>query len=118
MAVDQARHQRAAGTIDDGGHRRLDRPGRHLPDAVALHQQLIAAAQLIVLGVEHLEVLEEELRHAEPSPKWGRIVSREIAVERSGGARGRVANQRRRTATASTWWEYRNWSMGVTRAML
>ena len=40
------------------GVRRLDRLGRDLPDHVALDQQLVAAAQLVVLGIEHLEVLE------------------------------------------------------------
>ena len=66
VAVDQARHQGAPAAIDHGRVRRLDRPRRDLLDALAFDEQLVAAAQLVVLGIEHLEVLEEELRHRCP----------------------------------------------------
>ena len=72
VAVDQARHQRAPAAVDHVGARRLDRLGRDLLDLLALDQQLVAAAQLVVLGVEHLEVLEEILRRGRA---LGRLVS-------------------------------------------
>jgi len=68
MAVDQSRHQRAATTIDYAGVRRGDGPLRDLPDLVAFDQQLVAADQLVVLGVEHREVLEQILRHGRDPP--------------------------------------------------
>ena len=61
MAVDQARHQRAPAAVDrPSALSALDRLVRHLADRVAFDEQLIAAAQLAVLGLEQLEILEED----------------------------------------------------------
>ena len=69
MAVDQAGHQRAAAAIDHLGAFGLDRLVRALADAVALDQDLEPVLKLAQLGLEHLEVPEQQLRHDEGPPR-------------------------------------------------
>ena len=63
VAVDQPRHQRAPAAIDDVLGLAPDRLVAALAHAIVLDQQLIAAAQLAVGGLEQLEVLEVDLGH-------------------------------------------------------
>src|SRR6516165_405325 len=72
VAVDQSRHQCAPAAVDRMRPRRLDRLGRHFADVLTLDNKLIAAAELLVRGVEHLEVLEQELCHEPRSGSEGK----------------------------------------------
>ena len=56
VRVDQARHHRAPAAIDDRGVVALDRLVRQLLHLFAFDEQLIAAPQLTMLGLEQLEI--------------------------------------------------------------
>ena len=69
VCVDQAGHQGALAAIDDRSIVRPDRPGRDLLDLVAFDQQLIAAAHVVLLGIEQLEILQQDLCHRSRPPR-------------------------------------------------
>ncbi len=63
MGVDEAGHQRAPAAIDHLRAAAADRRVGELAHAIVFHEQLVAAAQLAVGGLEQLEVLEVKLCH-------------------------------------------------------
>ena len=81
VAVDQPGHQRAPAAIDHVGARRLDRLVGHLPDGLALDQQLEAALQLADFGLKQLEIPEQKLRHCDPPRRDHRTMADERAQE-------------------------------------
>ena len=64
VAVDEARHQRAARAVDHGGVRRLDRSGRDFADALVLDQDRHPAPGCVGARIEQVGVLEQDLAHA------------------------------------------------------
>jgi hypothetical protein len=63
VAVDQARHERPAAHVDAGRAGGADRPGRDLPDPVALDEDRHAVQEIGGRRVEELRVLEQGQRH-------------------------------------------------------
>jgi hypothetical protein len=68
MAVDQARHQRAAAAIDDIGLGGLDRLVGEFADGFAFDEEFIALAQLAMIGFEQGEILEVQCGHRKSPP--------------------------------------------------
>ena len=66
MAIDEARHQRAALAIDDAGFRRLDLLRGDFTNRVSLDQHRDAAFKCVSVWIEQAGILEQNLRHRQP----------------------------------------------------